>query len=153
VFVPSFTGLGAPYWDADARGAIMGLSRGTTQAHIVRACLEAQGFQTQDLITAMRADTQLDIEKIRVDGGLVTNDFVCQHIANQIGATLDRPINTEATVWGVAAMAFYQSGEFTSFDDISDVYKIETSFAPLASNADDYNRWQRAVRSVRQMLH
>jgi len=97
VFVPALTGLGAPYWNPNARGAITGLSRGTTIAHITRAALEAQAFQTRDLINAMEGD----IKTIRVDGGLVANDFVCQQIANQTGAQIDRPMSTESTIWGL----------------------------------------------------
>jgi len=152
VFVPAFTGLGAPYWDPHARGAIMGLSRGTTQAHITRAVLEAQAFQTRDLITAMQDDTDVTITTIRVDGGLVANDFVCQALANQTNAVIDRPVNQEATVWGAAAMAFLQAGVFQSLDDVARVYHIDRCFESTG-NADDHNRlyarWQDAIKSTR----
>ncbi len=151
VFVPAFTGLGAPYWNPNARGAIFGLSRGTTIAHITRAALEAQAFQTRDLIDAMVKDTGQGIDKIRVDGGLVANNFVCQQIANQTNALIDRPVNQESTVWGAAAMAFLQAGVFTSLDDISAVHKLDKQFV---SNGDKdktnrlYSQWQKAIQSI-----
>jgi len=144
VFVPALTGLGAPYWNPNARGAITGLSRGTTIAHITRAALEAQAFQTRDLLTAMGGD----IKNIRVDGGLVANNFVCQQIANQTGATIDRPLNTEATVWGAAAMAFLQAGVFESMDDIANLYKVEKQFTPDKNTENNnalYAQWKKAV--------
>jgi glycerol kinase len=151
VFVPAFTGLGAPYWDADARGAIMGLSRGTTTAHITRAALEAQAFQTRDLMSAMAADTGQEIKTIRIDGGLAANDFVCQNIANQAGILIDRPLITEATVWGVATMGFLQAGIFKSFDDISAIYKLDRQFKSDGNEEKNdklYSQWQTAVKAV-----
>ncbi len=153
VFVPSFTGLGAPHWNPNARGAVLGMSRGTTNAHITRAVLEAQAYQTRDLIEAMNGDVGHDVKTIRVDGGLVANDFVCQAIADQVNANIDRPVNQEATVWGVAAMAFYQAGVFKSFDDIVNIHTLERQFTPQGDtqkNNRDYAMWQRAVDCVSQ---
>lgn len=151
VFVPALTGLGAPYWNPNARGAIMGLSRGTTIAHITRAALEAQAFQTRDLIGAMSADAGVNIKNIRVDGGLVANVFVCQQIANQTGAEIDRPQQAEATVWGAAAMAFLQAGVFESLDDIRAVYQLDRQFitdGDTDKNNALYAGWQRAIDAV-----
>ncbi len=152
VFVPSFTGLGAPYWDPDARGAVLGLSRGTTTAHITRAVLDAQGYQTRDLMNAMVADMGSDVLKsIRVDGGLVANDYVCQQIANQTGVDIDRPSNAEATVWGVAAMAFLQAGIFKGLDDITGVYKRDKQFLPrddIQNKESGYNDWAKAIKAI-----
>lgn len=149
VFVPSFTGLGAPYWNPDARGAVLGLSRGTTSAHVTRAVLDAQAYQTRDLIDAMAADAGHAIETIRVDGGLVANDYVCQSIADVTGAQIDRPENTEATVWGVAAMAFMQAGCFKNLDDIKNNYRLERSFVPQLHQDDkSYDQWQKAIKAV-----
>lgn len=154
VFVPAFTGLGAPYWEPDARGAILGLSRGTTQAHITRAVLEAQAYQTRDLMTAMRADTGLDIPSIRVDGGLVNNDFVCGLIADQIGCAVERPVNTEATSWGAAAMAGLQAGIFAGITDIQNIYRLDHAFKPddtAEKEADQkYDLWLKAVSLIRE---
>lgn len=152
VFVPSFTGLGAPYWVPEARGAILGLSRGTTQAHIIRAVLDAQGFQTRDLATAMMADTGVErLAAIRVDGGLVANDYVCQQIANQTGVAIDRPQNAEATVWGAAAMAFLQAGVFSGLQDVADTYHLDRQFTPDDNRMvhdKGYYKWQVAVEAV-----
>ncbi len=153
VFVPALTGLGAPYWNPNVRGAILGLSRGTTSAHITRAALEAQALQTRDLMNAMRADSGVDIQTIRVDGGLVANDFVCQELANQTDADIDRPTNQEATVWGAAAMAFLQAGVFTSFDDIASVYALDKQFIPDGDDEKNnrlYTQWQKAVEVIQK---
>jgi len=151
VFVPAFTGLGAPYWNPNARACISGMSRGTGKAHITRAALEAQAFQTRDLIVAMSADTGQAITDIRVDGGLVANDFVCQSIADQTGAIIDRPVNAESTVWGVAAMAFLQAGVFESFDDIVAINKLDKQFLPAKNKSEidcKYAQWKEAVQSL-----
>ena len=152
VFVPAFTGLGAPYWLPEVRGAIFGLSRGTKQAHITRAVLDAQAYQTRDLTNAMQADMGgMNLTAIRVDGGLVTNDYVCQAIANQTKIHIDRPQNAEATVWGVAAMAFLQTGVFTSFSDVMESYQLEKQFSPQGQKEDhdiEYARWQKAIEAV-----
>lgn len=148
VFVPSFTGLGAPYWNPDVRGAILGLSRGTTPAHITRAVLDAQAYQTRDLITAMTKDAGQDVTTIRVDGGLIANNYICQQLADQSRARIDRPVQTEATVWGVAAMAFMQAGVFKSFKDIEAVYSLDQSFEPLEHDDDGYDQWQSAIAAV-----
>jgi len=153
IFIPAFTGLGAPYWEADARGAILGMSRGTTKAHIARAALEAQAYQTRDLMQAMCADTDLNISSIRVDGGLVNNDFACGLIADQIGCTVERPINTEATAWGAAAMAGLQAGLFSDIRDIQKIYRLDRIFKPndeLKQEADrKYEHWLKAVSLIR----
>jgi glycerol kinase len=151
VFVPCLTGLGAPHWDADARGALFGLSRGTTKAHVVRACLDAQAYQTRDLIDAMALDAGHDINIIRVDGGLTHNDYVCQTISNETNCTIQRPLNTEATAWGAAAMAFIQAGIFQSMDDVSAIYTADREFSSQTKITDGYKQWQRAVQSVQLM--
>lgn len=149
VFVPAFTGLGAPYWNPDVRGAIMGLSRGTSQAHIARAALDAQAYQTRDLVQAMKGDADTDIATIRVDGGLATNDYVCQAIADQTGCIIDRPVNTESTAWGVAAMAFMQAGIFLNFDDVRKTYRLDRQFVRHQGKDKkierDYSAWTDAV--------
>jgi glycerol kinase len=151
VFVPAFTGLGAPYWNPNARGMISGLSRGTSIAHITRAALEAQAFQTRDLIGAFAEDTNTTIQAIRVDGGLANNDFVCQQIANQTSAQIDRPMNTEATAWGVAAMAFLQAGVFNTLDDVAATYAREKQFTSDGNhdrNNHLYENWKQAIKMV-----
>ncbi len=147
IFVPALTGLGAPYWDPDARGAIFGLSRGTTPAHIVRATLEAQGFQTRDLINAMTADTKQTITTLRVDGGLARNNLVCQMIADQLECTVERPASVETTAWGAAALAGLESGVFDSMENIESLWKADARFTPqnTADREKIYAGWHDAV--------
>lgn len=151
-FVPAFTGLGAPYWDPQARGAILGLSRGTTMAHITRAALEAQGYQTQDLLRAMAADSDAPVTELRVDGGLVRNNFVCQFIADITRARVCRPVNTEATAWGAAALAGLGAGVFKSMDELTAIWAADQDFTPHMDDDDRnalYAGWKKAVGMVR----
>ncbi len=150
IFVPALTGLGAPYWDPHARGGLFGLTRGTTPAHVVRATLEAQAFQTRDLMDAMHADTGQRVAVLRVDGGLARNDFVCAAIAEQLGCTVERPTNIETTAWGVAALAGLGAGVFKNMENIRQLWHAETRFTPenKGFGADAYTRWQRAVQRV-----
>lgn len=149
VFVPALTGLGAPYWNPDVRGAIFGLSRGTTAAHITRAALEAQAFQTRDLITAMREDSGLDLSTIRVDGGLANNNFVCQAIANQSSALVQRPDSTETTIWGSAALAACGAG-LSDLKTLSDIWSCAEEFTPNPDQRaeDDYALWQDSIQRL-----
>jgi len=128
IFVPALTGLGAPYWDPHARGAIFGLSRGTTPAHIARATLEAQAFQTRDLVNAMTADTNQIITTLRVDGGLARNNLVCQMIADQLQCDVERPANVETTAWGAAALAGLESGTFDSMENLAKLWQADATF-------------------------
>ncbi len=150
VFVPALTGLGAPYWNPDARGAVFGLTRGTKPAHIVRAGLEAQAYQTRDLMDAMRADTGVTPQVLRVDGGLARNDFVCEKIAAQLGCAVERPVNVESTAWGVAALAGIGAGVFESCDAVARLWRRDRGFAPFTDNTvnQDYAAWQQAVRRI-----
>src|SRR5678809_1411870 len=104
-FVPAFTGLGAPHWDQYARGAIVGLTRGTTGAHIARAALESIAFQSADLLDAMQADAGVRLAELRVDGGAARNDFMMQFQSDLIGAPVVRPKITETTALGAAYLA------------------------------------------------
>ncbi len=108
--VPAFTGLGAPYWDADARGAIYGLTRGTGRAHIVRAALESLAYQVHDLAVAMEADAGLPLKVLKVDGGASANDFLMQFQSDLLRTPLHRPQNTETTALGVAYLAGLGTG-------------------------------------------
>ncbi len=150
IFVPALTGLGAPYWDPFARGAIFGLTRGTTAAHIARATLEAQGFQTRDLVNAMQSDTGQTIATLRVDGGLARNDLVCQMIADQLQCAVERPANVETTAWGAAALAGLQSGAFSSMENLKTLWRMDTRFTPQNTGFRNraYAAWQSAVRRV-----
>ncbi|MBI1326309.1 MAG: glycerol kinase GlpK [Alphaproteobacteria bacterium] len=148
-FVPALTGLGAPYWQADAQGMISGLTRESTKAHITRAALEAQAYQTHDLTSAMQKDTGQNLTTLRVDGGLVANRFVCQHIADILGIELQLPKVLETTAWGAACLAGLQKGVFKSLDDISCNWKEAKTYKPAMN--DNMKRellqgWQSAVK-------
>jgi len=150
VFVPALTGLGAPYWDPHARGGIFGLTRATTQAHIVRATLEAQAYQTRDLMDAMSADTKITPSSLRVDGGLSQNDLVCQMIADQLQCTVQRPVNTETTAWGAASLAGLMSGWYENQSDLERLWRHARDFSPSEKSNRDigYSEWKSAVRRV-----
>jgi glycerol kinase len=151
-FVPAFTGLGAPYWDPAARGAIVGLTRQSSRKDIVRAALESVVYQTRDLLTAMNADSAArgaaKARAIRVDGGLSANDWTMQFLADQLGVQIQRPSVTETTALGVAYLAGLGCGLFGSLDDIARAWQAERVFAPqMARRQRDalYAGWRDAV--------
>lgn len=150
-FVPAFTGLGAPYWNPHARGAIMGLTRESTAAHITRAALEAQAYQTLDLMDAMKADTGTMPDVIRADGGLVANQFVCQFLADMLDRPVDVPAVTETTALGAAFLAGLQAGLYQDLDDISGRWQRARRYdaaMPAERRASLYEGWKRAIGSV-----
>jgi len=153
-FVPAFTGLGAPYWNADCRGAIFGLTRNTGPAEIAKAALESVAFQTRDLIEAMRADWGESKQSVlRIDGGMVVNDWAMQALADQLMAPVDRPNNTETTAAGAAYLAGLAAGMCPTPTGISKEWVLEKRFEPKQSgdHADMlYAGWQRAVA---RLLH
>lgn len=149
--VPAFTGLGAPYWNPHARASITGLTRGATAAHVVRAGLEAQAYQTEDLMHAMAEDAGKPLTEIRVDGGMVKNNWVCQFIADITATPVLRPTIIETTALGAAYLAGLQAGVFKSVDDIAARWQQDRTFAPEMSA--DVRRglcagWQKAVKQV-----
>jgi glycerol kinase len=149
--VPAFTGLGAPYWDADARGALFGLTRDVGRAEIARAALDAACFQTRDLLEAMRADGA-DPKSLRVDGGMVANDWLMQRLADILGLPVERPRHIETTVRGAAALAGLAAGLYPSLDAIAAQWALDRAFEPrLAADGRDslYAGWQDAVRRTR----
>lgn len=142
--IPAFTGLGAPHWRPDARAAIMGLTRGANRAHIARAALEAQAYQTMDLLGAMKADSGIDFERLRVDGGLVANNFVCQFLADILQTSIDVPKVTETTALGAAYLAGLYAGIYKDLDDLSGRWqedKIFTPKMPQNESSDLYKCW------------
>ncbi|MFK7994628.1 MAG: glycerol kinase GlpK [Granulosicoccus sp.] len=149
--VPAFTGMGAPYWDADARGALYGLTRDSGPAAITRAALESVCYQTMDLLNAMRSDGAT-INTVRVDGGMVKNDWLSQYLANVLNIAIERPMQTETTALGAAYLAGLQVGVYDSLDDLRNNWVREKEFAP-AMNAEDRNRvtdgWADAVARTR----
>lgn len=149
--VPAFAGLGAPYWDARARGAILGLTRGSGRDTIVTATLQAVAYQTHDLISAM-ADDGISPSVIRVDGGMVRNDWFLQFLADILNTPVERPRNAESTVLGAAYLAGFQSGVFDSVEDISRLWQLEAQFLPTMPGELRERLlagWSSAVRSVR----
>ena len=148
-FVPAFTGLGAPYWNADCRGAIFGLTRNTSPAEIAKAALESVAFQTRDLIEAMREDWGgAGQATLRIDGGMVANDWAMQALANQLAAPVDRPTVTETTASGAAYLAGLAAGLCPKPAEFAQQWVLEKRFEPnqSAEHADAlYAGWQRAV--------
>ncbi len=154
-FVPAFAGLGAPYWDADARGLICGLSRGTTRAHIVRACLEAMSYQTADLLSAFASDG-LAVERLRVDGGMSANNWLMQDIADITGTEIDRPRVLETTAWGAAILAMIGAGVATTLQDAAKLWTLDKSWRPKITTDKRYQLltgWSQAVARSRSNLH
>lgn len=149
--VPAFAGLGAPYWDPHARGAIVGLTRGSGRDQIVTATLQAVAYQTRDLINAMSSDG-ITPSVIRVDGGMVTNNWFLQFLADILGIPVERPINVESTVLGAAYLAGLQSGVIDSIDQIGNVWRSDRVFEPHMQRLRRdalLEGWASAVRQVR----
>ncbi|WP_040557474.1 glycerol kinase GlpK [Reinekea blandensis] len=149
--VPAFTGLGAPYWNPDARGAIVGMTRDTGPSAIVTAGLQSVGYQTRDLIEAMKRDGVPALKGIRVDGGMVVNDWAMQFMSDIVNHQVDRPAVTETTAMGVAFLAGLQLGLYESIADIQHIWQLEKTFEPSMSTMTAeklYIGWQRAVRGV-----
>ncbi|MEY2840493.1 MAG: glycerol kinase [Pseudomonadota bacterium] len=155
VFVPSFTGLGAPYWQPHAKGAILGLSRGTTVAHIARAALESIAFQSTALLQAMAQDIAAHggapISELRVDGGACQNDLLMQFQADLLGMPVVRPVVTETTALGVAYLAGLATGLYASTEELSALWRVERRFVPTLSREQAQGlmqQWQGAVSRV-----
>ena len=152
VIVPAFTGLGAPYWDMYARGTILGLTRGSTRAHIARAVLDAIALQVTDLVRAMNADAPCPIPTLRVDGGASVSDILMQIQADLLGIPVDRPAQVETTAFGAAALAGLAAGVWKDTGELEKLRRSQHVFTPLRSGADcgrEYRRWQRAVERAR----
>ena len=149
--VPAFTGLGAPYWDAQARGAILGLTRDSGIADIVTATLQSMAYQTRDLLNAMLSDG-IDSRLIRVDGGMVANNWMVQYLADILQITVDRPKVTETTALGAAYLAGLHTGVFSSLSDLADNWQLERRFEPemdTATSTERYEGWLDAVGRIR----
>lgn len=150
--VPAFTGLGAPYWDPMARGAILGLTRDSGVQHIVRAALESVCYQTRDLLEAIKADAGRDFACLRVDGGMANNDWLMQFLADILQIPIERPAYTETTALGVAFVAGLQLGWLQSLTEIANTWQCEKLFTPrMASTLSEtlYQGWGDAVARIR----
>ncbi len=151
-FVPAFTGLGAPYWDAYARGTITGLTRGSTRAHLARAALEAMAYQSADVIEAMERDSGVTLHELRVDGGASRNALAMQFQADVLGVPVVRPQVVETTALGAAYLAGLQCGFWESIDEVKRQWREDTRFAPQISHGDRSElrrQWRRAVERSR----
>jgi glycerol kinase len=152
MFVPAFTGLGAPYWDAQARGAIVGLTRGTTVAHIARAALESIAFQSAALLQSMNRDAPVAVTELRVDGGACVNDLLMQVQADLLGIPVVRPAVIETTALGAAYLAGLQAGVYSSQEELSAQWRVDRTFYPTLPTdqaQERMDRWERAVRQSR----
>jgi glycerol kinase len=150
--VPAFAGLGSPHWDAYARGAIFGLTRGATGAHLARAALESIAFQTCDVLRAMEADAALRVSELRVDGGAARNDLLMQFQADVLGMPVVRPVVHETTALGAAYLAGLAVGFWKSADEIDAQWRAEKVFEPAMSRdqAGELMRgWQKAVERTK----
>jgi glycerol kinase len=150
--VPAFTGLGAPYWDPDARGTIVGLTRGTTRAHLTRATLESIAYQTRDVIECFEGDAALSATEIQVDGGATANDFLMQFQADILGKTVRRPVVLETTALGAAYLAGLCTGFWKSRDEIRGAWREQRRFEPSLGEAEReelYRGWKAAVARSR----
>jgi glycerol kinase len=146
--VPAFAGLGAPQWDAAARGTIIGLTRGSTRAHIARAAVESIAFQTADLIDAMQRDCGQPLRELRVDGGAARNDLLMQFQADLLGVPVLRPGNTETTAFGAAALAGLGAGFWRDEQELGALWALEKRFEPRMPRAEAAARrarWHEAV--------
>ncbi len=150
--VPAFVGLGAPYWDADARGTLVGMTRGTTRAHIARAALEAIAYQTKDVLDAMESDCGQSLDLLRVDGGATENSFLMQFQADLLGTSVQRPVVGETTALGAAYLAGLATGVWESTADVSCNWQLDAESTPSADRSamdQRYTDWNRAVERSR----
>ena len=148
-FVPALVGLGAPYWDPDVRGAIVGITRGTTKNHIVRAALESMCYRTRDVMEAMTGDSGLVISELKVDGGATANDFLCQFQADLLGVNVVRPRDVESTARGAAYLAGLGSGFWSEVRQLGGTQAVDRVFVPVMpaeQSAKLYEEWTCAVR-------
>ncbi|MCA3224814.1 MAG: glycerol kinase GlpK [Burkholderiales bacterium] len=153
MLVPAFTGLGAPYWDAQARGLMIGMTRGTTRAHVARAALESIALQSADVLAAMQKDAQQPITQLRVDGGAARNDLLMQMQADLSGVPVVRPRVTETTALGAAYLAGLATGVWASQEEIAALWQVDRRFEPAIdedARAERLTRWQRAVQRARE---
>jgi len=149
--VPAFVGLGTPYWDSDVRGAVFGLTRGTSKEHFVRATLESLAFQTKDVLTAMEQDSGISLKALRVDGGAVKNNFLLQFQSDMLRVDVERTTINETTALGAAYLAGLAVGFWKSKEEIASQWQVERSFEPKMSEEQQtelYDGWKKAIRAT-----
>ena len=149
-FVPAFAGLGAPYWDAEARGTIVGLTRGATAGHIARAALQSIAYQTMDVLKAMEADAGMPVSELRVDGGATANNLLMQFQANLLGCKVIRPNVVETTALGAAYLAGLAVGYWENVQEIQKLWQAEKEFTPVASSETEngIKGWKQAIKAA-----
>jgi len=148
--VPAFAGLGAPHWNQDARGTILGLTRGSSNAHIARAAIESIAYQTYDVLKAMEADSSIEIKELRVDGGATVNNQLMQFQSDILNSNVVRPKTTETTALGAAYLAGLAIGYWKNIDDIQSQWQVDKIFSPVMDStkrAELINGWQRAINA------
>jgi glycerol kinase len=149
--VPAFVGLGTPYWDSDVRGAVFGLTRGTSKEHFIRATLESLAYQTKDVLSAMEADSGIELKTLRVDGGAVKNNFLMNFQSDILNVPVERPVINETTALGAAYLAGLAVGFWESQDEIAAQWAIDQSFEPKMSDEQRsalYGGWKKAVNAA-----
>jgi glycerol kinase len=151
VFVPALTGLGAPHWDPTARGTILGITRGTTRAHLARATLDAIAFEVRDVVDAMTSEAGVSLPSLQVDGGASANDLLCRLQADQLAVPVQRPEVLETTALGAAFLAGLGTGVWSSTEELAATWRLERRFEPTPGVRDDgtHARWLRAVERSR----
>jgi len=150
--VPAFVGLGAPYWDSEAKGAIFGLTRATNQTHLARAALESICYQVDDVLEVMKNESQLEIILLKVDGGATTNNFLMQFQSDMSSIHIQKPIHTETTAFGVYLMAGLSCGLFKDLEDIKRLYHVEQCYDPKMSKLEAASlkkNWHKAIEATR----
>jgi glycerol kinase len=152
VIVPAFTGLGSPWWDPYARGTVVGITRGTTRAHLVRAVVESMTYQTRDVVDAMTAASGTPLAELRVDGGASVMDFMLQMQADQLGVVVRRPADQETTALGAAYLAGLAEGVWPDLDAIRAAWQLDATFEPEPDRTFTdlaHAQWLRAVERSR----
>ncbi|MEU8133376.1 glycerol kinase GlpK [Streptodolium elevatio] len=149
VFVPALTGLGAPDWDPTARGTILGITRGTTRAHLVRATLEAIAYEVRDVVDVMTTDASLGLPALKVDGGASENNLLCAMQANQLGVSVERPKVSETTALGAAFLAGLGTGVWSGTAEIAATWQLDARFTPGRRDDEAYARWRKAVERAK----
>ncbi|RFU67655.1 glycerol kinase [Peribacillus saganii] len=149
--VPAFVGLGTPYWDSEVRGAVFGLTRGTSKEHFIRATLESLAYQTKDVLDAMEADSEIGLQTLRVDGGAVKNEFLMQFQSDLLRVPVERPIINETTALGAAYLAGLAVGYWKNQEEIALQWAIDKTFTPLMQEQESgklYEGWKKAIHAA-----
>jgi glycerol kinase len=151
-FVPAFVGLGTPYWDSEVRGSIFGLTRGSSRSHLIRATLESVAYQTKDVLDVMERDSGIELKTLRVDGGMVRNNFLMQFQSDMLHVQVERPLVQETTALGAAYLAGLAVGYWANKEDIAQNWQLDKAFKPEMAAEDAqryYAGWQKAVEAAR----